>query len=168
MIIQSIVSENDRELTTGLGNWAGDATWEAGPILGREGVMRFQILAGPASKAESLQHPHVKMPAGESFLLTAMSVAIPFNATQYMSLKITIEDGTTIIGPLEPAGYAQADWNVWNVQFSTPAGWVEANGKLTLTTNNPYATERNLYLDHFSLSYEVPAKIQYLPLMGVG
>jgi len=166
-MIEAIIEANDRNLDSSLGHWVGDPTWEPGPIHGYTGLMNFVCQPFGPNKIVSLTYPHFKLPKNRACFFDILSGkelsvdGLPF-------WEITIADGLGVNIPLLPVHYPITEWQHMYYAFATPPEWNQETGTILLTVYNPDAAEGSIYIDAFSLQYEVPTKPQYLPLMGVG
>lgn len=166
-MIEAIIDANDRNLNTSLGHWIGDPTWEPGPIHGYTGLMKFVCQPFGPNKIASLIYPHVKIPKNVTFYFGILSGNdLSVWGLPYFAFIIT--DGQGVDIPLLPVYEPIPAWQWVNYTFTTPPAWNQPTGKILLTVYNPDAAEGSVYIDTFSLQYQVPTKPQYLTLVGVG
>lgn len=164
---ETIIDAEDRELITSLGHWTGNPIWEPGPIHGYTGLMNFICEPLGPSKTASLAYPHFKLPKNRTCYFDILSgKELTICGLPYFAIIIT--DGLGIDIPLLPVYYPIPDWQHCYYTFTTPPAWNKETGTILLTAYNPDAAEGSIYIDSFSLKYEVPTKPQYLPLMGIG
>ena len=169
-MIECIQDPNDQNLDAGLGNWTGDADWEAGPIHGQEGMMKFTLPGFAPNQFEEISYEDIKIPAEKNLNFYCIAYKEGPGDSAFLDTAI-ITDGTTTIekhlsGTTLPSGWATAI-----CLFTTPPGWNEENATLSIKLRNPYANEGIIYVDEFSLSYIEPTPtefVQHLPIMGVG
>jgi hypothetical protein len=166
-VIEAIIDVEDRELISSLGHWTGDPTWEPGPILGQLGVMDFLCVPFGPEKTTSLTYPYFKLPKNRDCVFDVMAAKV-LSVVGDPFFHITITDGVGTNIDLLPDIYPFYAWSHTYHAFTTPPEWNQPTGSILITVYNPDEAEGSVYVDFFSLQYEVPAKIQYLPIMGVG
>lgn len=167
VLIESITPEENRYLDTSLGDWAGDPVWEPGPIHGYYGLMNFVCQPFGPNKIASLTYPHFNLPKNKTCYFDAIA-GKDLTVWGFPYLAIVITDGQGVDIPLLPVFYPIVAWSHCAYTFTTPPEWNQPTGTILITVYNPDAAEGSVYLDMFSLQYERPTKIQYLPIIGVG
>jgi len=162
---QTIISKNDREFNTSLGDWTGDAIWEPDDPPLPYGFAVFHMEPGDESKEISLEYPHLKIKPGQThqFILQLYTNAPTFNMTIKGEITDTVYtfDGSQIITP-EPY-FTYLDFNA-----DIPIDFIKAQSKLTIRVEKDVTTEEGIiYTTFYTCTYD-PGKIQHLTLMGVG
>ncbi len=164
---EAIIDLEDREFNSSLGHWTGDAEWEPGPVHLYMGLMKFVCEPSGPDKIQQLTFPNLRLPKNtHSHLDILTGKALTVDGTP--KLALTLDDGaghtidlTPIIEPIYPfqgSGYP----------FDTPGEWNEEGSTIIITASFPDAAEGGEFVKDISITYEKIAKVQYLPIMGVG
>lgn len=161
---EAIVSQEDREFITSLGNWAGDAVWEPNPIPTPYGFAVFHMNPGDTDKEIELDFPNVIINKGSihRFILQLSTNAPPFNMTITGEITDGIHTftGSQIITP--PPYFTYLDFNA-----DIPWNFIKAQSKITIRVEKDVtAQEGIMYTTLYTCTYKT--KIDYLPIMGTG
>jgi hypothetical protein len=166
-MIEAIIDQEDRELTSSLGNWTGDATWNGGPIHGYFGLMEFVCDPGGPEKTEQLTYSNIRLPKNTSFTLD-ITTGKDLTVDGLPTLALTLDDGAGHTIDLTPIIEPIYDFQHTYYGFDTPPEWVKEGSTLVITASFPDAAEGSEFIIYFSVQYESLARPQYLPLVGVG
>lgn len=166
-MIEAIPSLEDRDFTSSLGNWTGDAVWNAGPISGYLGLMEFVCDPGGPDKIGQLAYASIRLPKSTHFYLDILT-GKDLTIDGFPTLALTLDDGAGNVIDLLPIIEPIYSFQYVYYEFDTPAEWIKTGGKIIVTASFPDAAEGGEFVKGISVRYELPAKIQYLPLMGVG
>jgi hypothetical protein len=160
---ESIISQEDREFNTSMGNWTGDALWEPGPIPQPYGYAVFHMNPGDTQKESYLEYPFVKINHGtiHRFILQLFTNEPPFD----MTITVEITDGVytfsgfQIITP--PPYFTYVDFYA-----DVPTDFKTDQSKIIVRVEkNVTAEEGIMYTTFYTCTYET--RIDYLPLMGM-
>ncbi len=164
---EAIIDLEDREFNSSLGHWTGDAGWAPGPVHSYYGLMEFVCEPFGPKKIASLKYPHLKIPKNRTCLIEIVAgKSLSVWGAPYIVVNIKDDLGTDIL--LEPPYFPIVAFQGFGYWFETPPEWNQETGTILLAVYNPDEAEGGVYLKWFSVQYEVPTKIQYLPLMGIG
>lgn len=164
--IECINPLENREFTASLGNWAGDAAWNPGPVQTYNGLMEFVCEPFGANKAESLSFRNINIPKNKNLLLgilTGLDLIIwgvPF-------FTVVIKDGIGTVFNLLPAIIPITPFQYTYYTFTTPSQWNRQTGSILITAHFPDAAEGSVFIKNVSLIYQ-SLKAQYLPIIGIG
>src|SRR3972149_974390 len=161
---EAIIAEIDRDFFDSIGNWAGDAVWEFGPVWFVNRMAALSLPPGINQKQMSLSYPHLKVGPGASNFLAYIAAA----GEQLLPVTLTwqLTDGTHIFNGqhlLEPVN----GWTPLQEVIDLPGNFKRALAVLSFTVDEQDhpATDlmalRNLTLYHVT-------KVSYLPMTGVG
>jgi len=157
----------NREFTSSIGNWTGNASWWTGPIAGRSGLMSIPVGGGGPDTNVSLSYPYVKIPPNISLNFWSVVKIYPPVFSGWFD-SATISDETTSITKHVSGIDLPDTWGTAMCFFDTPPSWDKTKSSLTLTMRNILPGNSNVYIDILSLLTPTPPKIDHLPLMGVG
>lgn len=166
MLIEGIVSQEDRELTSSLGNWTGDAVWDPGPVFTYTGLMKFSLVPYGPNKTVSLGYPNLKIQRNREpvfQMITGKELIV--NGYPYFTFLVTDGLGTNLV--YDTPYYPDPYWQGFSWSFTTPPSWNEKTGSIKITLHMPDAAEGAVYIDWFSFPY-LSKKPQYLPFVGIG
>lgn len=162
---ESIISQEDREFNSSLGNWTGDALWNPGPVHLYFGLMEFICEPFGPDKIELLTFPNVKLPKITQFILdifTGKDLTLDGNPR----LTLVLNDGAGHSIPLTPIIEPIYSFQHTYYTFVTPKEWTQAGTKIIITASFPDAAEGSEFVKSISITYQT--KIDYLPIMGTG
>jgi hypothetical protein len=158
---------NDREFPSSIGHWQGDITWEPGPIKERFGLISCFLPANISKKPFWLKYQYIKIPKNTTIVVKFKAVAV-FDPPTGVSIQWFLKDPTHKFLPYWDTAWMIGEWGQYLSYFLTPSDWDEEEGELLYENTNPWAYDGFIYYDEFSALYQSTAKIQYLPIMGVG
>lgn len=164
---EAIPDVEDRELNSSIGHWQGDIIWETGPIKERSGLIDCFLPASVSKKPFSLKYPYIKMPKSTTIIVRFKGTTV-FVPPIGVSIQWFLKDPTHKFLPYWDTAWMIGEWAQYLSYFSTPSDWDENNGELLYENTNPWAYGGHIYYDEFSAQYPSIAKIQYLPVVGVG
>lgn len=164
---QLIPNIENRELSTGTGNWTGDTDWDAGPYESFDGFFDFLIGAAPAEKNIALAYPFIKSLPDISVLYSHWHNTSKSSPNTLLYEHI-LTDGVYSYTLHKHVGGHVNNWYEIYDYISLPADWNKLNTQLTLRAWNTGPDPCEILFDNFSLTYTTVTKKQYLPLMGVG
>lgn len=162
---ECIVSAEDREFTSSLGNWTGDAIWNPGPVHLLLGLMEFVCEPSGPDKVEQLVYPNIKLPKDTHFYLDILT-GKDLTVDGLPTLALTLDDGagnTIDLTPIIEPIYA---FQHTYYEFDTPAEWVKAGSTIIVTASFPDDAEGSEFIKFISIIYEI-LKVDHMPLMGV-
>ena len=175
-IEELIKDQEDRELTTGPGNWTGDCIWDPGPYYDKLGFLAMPFDGEYQEKQTQLQYPALKATAGDTINLWVTWIhRTPDKAIDYKYYYLS--DGNYMLLGTYVGWEMVGSWNRVQYRFTTPADWNPNNSTLILKAINGTDYPVDWCLDDFSLigwEEELPPpppvipKVQYLPLVGIG
>lgn len=164
--VSLITPQENRTFDSSLGDWVGDAIWEAGPVGGYTGVAQFLMTPAYTPKKMTLSYPHVSALPNKTNTLSFEIIAQVDGEARKCNWKFT--DGTH-------AFQGSKIIEVWNYHelveaaLDIPAGWNITNTSLEVGFEGEMFDFAILCCDNFSLyAYLAEHKPQYLPLMGIG
>ena len=162
---EGIISQEDREFTSSLGNWTGDATWEPGPIGGYSGVAKLESANWGDVKTMSLSYPYLATPKGKGI---AIAIATYKTAPEGIPrARIRITDGVYSYTRAWLNLTIDSIWFTLRYSPSLPVDWNKLNAILSIDFESGALTvASHVYLDLATLSW-VSAKPQYLTVVGV-
>jgi hypothetical protein len=162
---EGILSLEDKEFISSLGNWTGDATWDPGPIGGWTGLAMFVLPEYPDIVTLQLSYPNVKTPKNKPVgFVIYTHVLSPHN---FINRRLRITDG--VYEFIRDWDYQQFPdhWLAVGLGAALPADWDKLNVSIFLDLQNAELGVTGLaYADRASLNWE--SLTQYLPIMGVG
>ena len=161
-----IISIEDREFTTGLGNWTGECTWDPGPVLGRLGVLHVQVPAGVTTKNFQLAYPAFKALPSIAYNLSFLNYGVIVGG-QIAWPSLSFTDGVyEAAGTLHEFG-TPGTWRAFTCNLLPPVAWNPNTATLKFTVNSLGDNLLDSYFDDFSILYFSAARKDHLPLMGV-
>ena len=161
-----IVSKEDREFNTSIGNWQGDIEWNPGPVCRESGLCQINVpMATPGKKAQ-LSYPHVVIPRGKEIAFVILNVHAPLT-NQGELFYLTITDGNySYTSPLQIQAISCTP--VWKgILYTTPNDWDKTKSQIIVTAYSYPANDMVLLFSEVSAYYTPTAKADHLPLMGV-
>ena len=163
---EGITSKENREFTTSIGNWTGDATWEPGPIGGYNGVAKLESAHWGDVKTMSLSYPYLKTPKGK--FIANLIYTYKTAAEGIPRARIRITDGVYSYTRAWLNLTIDSMWIALGYTPSLPVDWDKLNAILSIDfESGALLVASHVYLDFATLSW-VSAKRQYLTVMGVG
>jgi hypothetical protein len=163
---ETIPLQNDRTFTTGSGNWSGTFTWNGDVLGGKQGNIRIVLPSGPSAISIALAYPAIKPEPGQLHVLLYKTYRLT-SGFPWCRVDSELTDGVyAFTGSFTPPS-GPGFWDGAYVNCDIPADWDKLNTQLTLTINNLLGLNEELALDEFSLLWS-SAKIQHLPLVGIG
>ena len=162
---EGIVSQGDREFTSSLGHWTGDATWEPGPIGSYLGIAKLLSNNFGDVKTMSLSYPYLKTPRRKG-----ISIAIQTYKTMAEGIpraRTRITDGVySFVGAWKNLVID----SVWFGVGSTPdlpTDWNKLNATMSIDfESGALLVASHVYLDLATLFWV--SRKDHLPLMGIG
>lgn len=163
---QAIIDEEDRNFNSSLGNWTGDAVWEVYVPATGYGVASLILAAGETDKEMQLAYPALQPGANYTQLLRIDGNVIPGGPTIVMNWQLT--DGVYTFSGTQ-------DFIYWpNPQtlgafIDLPSDFDPGTAVLTISAHmEEQEEEYRLAIPYVSMTWETLAKVQYLPIVGVG
>lgn len=164
--IELIKSIQDREFTSGLGNWTGQCDWQDGPILSRQGVLHVEMPPGTTLKQFQLQYPAFKALPEVAYNLSFVNYGIIVSG-QIAWLGLSFSDGVyEAAGTLFEFG-TPGTWRDFTCNLLPPLGWNPNTALLKIKVYSLGDYLLNSYFDNFSILYYSAARLDHLMLMGV-
>ena len=163
---ERIQPENNREFTTGPGDWAGDFVWHPETLDGRQGFIAFHLPAGGAVKNMSLAYPHINPVLNKQNGFGAAILALA-EVDDYALYSWLITDGVYFNWGQTDRGVEHPSWMGIGISYDVPSDWIIQNTILNVSAYVPSGKAAIVAFDAFHLFVEI-AKPQYLPLMGIG
>jgi len=164
--MQAILNQEDREFTSSKGNWIGDIAWYPGPLWGKSGYIGCTPPDYPLTKTISLKYPYIKPATGK---LNTLSFWAHFNGQSPNGLNFRwgIADGTYDYNNWVAQPYGGNRWWYFYVDPTLPSDWSLVGSEIYVLMSKDDPLVGEIHFDDFSLTYE-SAKLQYLPIMGIG
>ncbi len=163
---QAIIEEIDREFTDSLGHWTGDAVWEADVPATGYGVASLIMAAGETDKEMQLAYPALNPGANYTQRLRIQANVIPGGPTITLGWQLT--DGVYTFSGTQDIIYWPNPTEV-DAYIDLPADFDPATAILTVSAHmEEQVEEHKLAIPFVDMTWETLAKIQYLPIMGVG
>lgn len=166
IVHQAIIEDIDRMFTDSLGNWTGDGVWEDFIPGWAFGVASLILAAHETDETMALEYPHINITPGKAYRLHFGSLAITIDVS--ITLRWQITDGTYFFsGEQEyPLGFSPMDIDEF---IDIPDDFNPEIATLEITAHEEdHENTNKLCTKFYSLTYETIAKVQYLPIMGVG
>lgn len=163
---EGITPKENREFTTSLGNWTGDAAWNAGPVGGKSGLMQFTCPPLSVPQTATLLYPYAK-PKNNIYNDVFLSLYFPSAPDGLIYTLFTITDGVYTFTQEWYYGLEVGYWLLAGIAADVPADWNQENTLLTFYAENPNAYEYKFYADDASIQAELAVRPDHLPLMGV-
>lgn len=162
---EGITPIENRDFISSTGDWTGDATWDAGPIKGRVGLLKFTKPVGITDITASLSYPYVKpLPnkrqAITAYLIRQLGISCPY------PFWLSITDGIYTYSSWVPPMPPDDTWTALSIDQTFPTDWIVANTVLSIKAQGGADVDLTMWWDHFSL-YPITTKLDNLPLMGV-
>ena len=163
--IEGILSEENREFVSSLGDWTGDATWDPGPIGGLEGVAKFVIGVYPNIKTIQLSYPSVKSP--KDFLVGFVFYTYFPSSENSINRRLRITDGVYSFERDWSNQEFPDEWLSLGFSVDLPADWNKENITIFLDVQMGVSGFPGVaYADRASLTWLTIT--QHLPVMGIG
>lgn len=163
---QAIVDEEDREFNTSLGNWTGDAVWEWYVPATGYGVASLIMAAGETDKEMQLEYPALQPGANYTQRLRIQANVIPKGPTITLGWQLT--DGVHTFSGAEDVIYYPNPSEI-EAYIDLPADFNPESALFTISAHmEEQEEEHKLAIPYVSMTWETVAKVQYLPIMGVG
>jgi len=163
---ERIQPENNREFTTGPGDWTGDFVWHPETLEDRQGFIAFHLPEGGAVKNMSLAYPHIK-PVPNKWNDFKGAILALAETNDYALYSWLITDGVYSNWEKTDFGVQHPWWIGFGMGIDVPSDWDVENTVLNISAYVPSGKAAIVAFDAFHLSVEM-AKPQYLPLVGVG
>jgi hypothetical protein len=164
---ERIQPKENREFTASIGNWTGPISWLAGPISDKYGMGKINIPADETEAQAELAYPYIKPVPGTLFDFDVYA-AVLSGGVGMMGFHAILTDGNYSFETFWLSILGDESWIYTGFSELIPDDWNIPQSKLIIQTNKDPGTEGNLVIDDVTLwAYEV-AKIQYLPVMGIG
>lgn len=162
---EGIISKEDREFTSSLGSWTGDATWDPGPIGGYSGLAKLESDHFGDVKTMSLSYPRLATPKGKAIATTIYTYKTIAEGTPRARIRIT--DGVYSYTRPWLNLIIDSMWIAVGYSPSLPVDWDKLNVICSIDFESGGLIEAShIYLDFASLSWI--SKPQHLPVLGVG
>lgn len=163
---ERITPLNNRQFTTGKGDWVGDLVWHPEVISLHQGFIAVTVPSGGEIKIISLSYPHVKPVTNKynDFGGQALALAGPSGYLRYGWL---ISDGVYTDWGQSNLLVGAPIWFGFGAGYDVPLDWQTKNTTIQLFIDVPDGGEATVAFDGFSM-FGISKNIQYLPIMGIG
>ena len=153
----------NREFISSIGNWAGDITWDPGPIGGRTGLIKYTKPAGITYVEARLAYPYVKPRRGKPNTYS-LYFYYPLGQSAGGYTYLTITDG---IYTYNKPPFIQAIMNQWVAlghSIDIPTDWTVENTQIKFKLSGSPGAAYIYYADQATL-YTIGRK-HHLTVMG--
>ncbi len=164
---QLIPDIEDREFTHGQGHWTGDLSWSAEPYPGESPAILATINDEHLEATLILQYPYIK-PVPKKLNHLIVPIYATYEPAPGITGDMTLTDGVYAYVNDHLGWFGPGYPFINEIVQELPEDWNVENTVLTIHFKSPNGYSAIFVLDNIALYIEVPTKIQYLPLVGVG
>jgi len=161
-----IASIEDRQFTSGLGNWAGFDYWYAGPYQGRSGMGAVIWPPGTVTKNLILSYPACRAPAASLITFDHANVLLAPGGTFFLFTYHLLDGNYDLLG-IDQGWEDPLGWIHPRTRFTTPADWNQSNTSIKAILLKDDPVQYIGYFDDNTLYMQISARPDHLPLMGV-
>lgn len=157
---------NNREFTTGPGDWTGPLVWHEDILDFHQGYITVAVNGGGGIQTISLSYPHIKPAPGVINGLDGARITTIFPTVASLQFTWLITDGIYFdFTRTETASFNQ--WMGMGGIYNLPGDWKVKDTILSITILNEGVGLGEMGFDGFDLTPYTKAA-QYLPILGVG